>query len=339
MTNNEAVDRIYKFIDMDKLQNFSQKNLYDGLSGISIFLYWYFKVMNVSSAEIKASYAIEQCWGRHLLDMPSNFYWGNSGVIWGLEWLKNNKLIDFETADSTLNEIDTCIIRQRIYSPLQIDIENSFFSAGIYLFARYKSYSCYNKEQRTDNTILYELYLREHIIYLIDECNRILTGKSYLQSLFLKGITPELLISILFFIKTTHREFFFPSETTNLIQIILKLVKKPLEIRCYNIVDVITLQHLLNNKSEIDETVFQSIKGYKDLFFLLSKAGFNSLLYDDPTIFDNVLEVCIKYHRTFCSTFFSGLKRNSLDYPLSMNGLSGIGYGLLNSTITLENYF
>lgn len=300
----------------------------------------YFWIIIYTSAELKEDYVIEQCWGRHLLDMPSSFYRGQAGIVWSFEWLKNKNLIDFEITDSVLNEIDTLIIRQRIYTPLQIDLENTFFSAGIYLFTRYKSYHLYNKNRGTDNTILYELYLREHIIYLIDECERILTGKAYLQSVLLKEITPQLQTSILFFLKIAYEEKIFPSETNNLIKIISRLAEELPENRCKNIVDIITLQHLLNKKSDINETIFQEIKDSRDLFFVLSNAGFNSLLYNDPTIFDNVLASCFKYHESLCNILFLNLnKERLLDYPPSMRGLSGIGYGLLNTSIIVENYF
>ncbi len=335
MIKDEIINNIYQTVILND-SNKNSKGLYDGLIGIALFLYWNYNFTNKPEIKTRADEIIEKCWNQSLLEISPSFYSGQAGIIWSLEWLRNKEMIEFEVTDNLLNKIDTLIIRQRIYTPIQIDLESNLLSTGKYLFTRYKSYNLNNNKKSTDNTILYELYLKEHILYLTDECEKILNKKAYMQSTLLKDMPAQLLISILDFAQLIHKEKIFPSKSEELIRLSCKLFK---EKRTKNIVDKITLYHLLKKKTEINNVSIDPDTNLNNLFSILSKAGFYSLLYNDPGIFDDIFMKYIKYKKGLCQLLIKNIKNNTLlHYPSSMNGLSGLGYGLINSSIVLENY-
>ena len=132
MIKDKIIDNIYQTI-ISKKSNNDSKGLYDGLIGIALFLYCNYNFTNKPKIKTKADEIIEKCWNQSLLVISPSFYSGQAGIIWSLEWLRNKEMIEFDVTDNLLKKIDALIIRQRIYTPIQIDLESNMLSTGKYL--------------------------------------------------------------------------------------------------------------------------------------------------------------------------------------------------------------
>lgn len=105
-----------------------------------------------------------------------------------------------------------------------------------------------------------------------------------------------------------------------------------------SIADIITLQKIfdrikkvLDFNLNIENNFFtQSLcKMSNDLYGDLSQSGFYSLIYDDRSIFNEILSYFLQYNLKYIEKLSNNLKKNKIsNIFLSLDGLSSIGYGL-----------
>lgn len=153
------------FIENPGLQN--------GKMGIAIFFYHYSKYSKNKIYEEYAGELIDEIYGEINTSTPVNFESGLTGIGWGIEYLVKNKFVQGDT-DEALSEIDNSVYRNSLYRPFLLESGNDLFGFGLYYLTRL------NKHGNDDNN-LNTLFKKQHLIYLIDDCERILIQKKYLD--------------------------------------------------------------------------------------------------------------------------------------------------------------
>ena len=136
--------------------------------GDCIFLYTYSRMYKDKSIEEVADTLVDKYWNMISSEFISDQE--KAEILFGFDWLRINGFVNYDITDSIINNIDSCIIKERYSSPLLLDSNMDIFFPGLFLYYRYKAYRTFNQEKATDNTILYEFYLRENLIFFIDEC-------------------------------------------------------------------------------------------------------------------------------------------------------------------------
>lgn len=324
-TIDKLLDLIYKKIDKG-LPQIESKGLIDGKAGIALFLYAYAEKKQSKRMHKKADKLIDDIWDVILLTQTSsNFASGQAGVGWFSEWLREKELLDIDTeVENLLMSFDTRQFQLNSQTPAQVELQSSLFSSGLYFFKRYAHYQ---KQKNNDKKSLhYKHALNEQIIYLTDECERILHENTAFNNAFNPKLTLRLLNSIFYFLVCAHEYKIFPYKTISLIAHCIKLSKKL--IASSNISDIITLNKLLDRTEYGGKNIagYSNIKS-EDPFIILSQSGLYSLLYQNHAIFNEALHCLLKQNPDFMKQFVQKLKEDNVS--LSFDGLAAIGYGML----------
>lgn len=333
--NRKKILDILSAVLLEKADSLENEGLYDGLTGICLFLYEYSQASGKAEAGKKADELIERCWNKLSPDGSANFYEGKPGIIWGIEWLRQQGMLEWDITEPDINETDSIVIRQKYYTPVQIDVESDLFSAGFYLFGRYKAYQAFNEKNGNENTWLYEQFLREHLIYLVEECERIVFNRAYLQSLLLPCPSSQILCSVLYFITLAHKERIFPHKTSHIRASLPDILH---QVPVNDVTEWATLRCLCGPAYEAPIPELSPEVDTKEMSSWIAKAGFHSLLYNDIKIFDTVTDYLSRQKKNEWMGTLEGLLETPQSYPPGMNGLAGWGHGLLNSTRLSKNH-
>jgi hypothetical protein len=175
--------------------------LLNGKTGISIFFYEYGRYTGNKIYTDYAGELIDEIYEEIAQNTPLNFSGGLTGIGWSIEYLVKNKFVDADT-DEALADIDNAVYRGILSNPLLLESENDLFGYGHYCLSRLRGH-----ENDDDN--LTTLIKKEHLIYLIDECERLLVHKRYLEFNILQ-LSVASINSLLWFLLEVDRLGLFP---------------------------------------------------------------------------------------------------------------------------------
>ena len=317
-----VLDVIYEKIisDMDSLKD--NYGLLDGKVGVALFLLNYAQAKESEEIEGKAGAIVEDVWTYvNTNEMPYFFNTGHTGIAWSLLWLgKQNALEMGNDILRYLRKVDhELFIMQRNKIPVSIDLESGLFTNGIYLIPRCEFPDMQPSEKYS---------LQEKTIYMVDECERLLYGKTSCDNLYLPELTLNAFNSIFHFLINVHKQKIYPYKTTKLLEF---SCPKSIELmERADIQDIITLKYLFSMINE-DTVSFVNLCNaalnnctihIDKTLDILSKAGFNSLIYDNTLIFKETYS-CV------CRDNPDILDKISDSDGLAMKDLLWTGYGLM----------
>jgi len=185
--------------------------LLNGKMGIAIFLYHYSRY---SKNKIFGDYAgelIDEIYEEINTNTPLNFSNGLTGIGWGIEYLVKNGFVQADT-DEALSEIDTSVYRNSLYRPFLLESGNDLFGYCLYFIARLR-------ERGNDDENLNTLFKKQHLIYLTDDCERILVHKKYLDYK-IESLSIDTIISFIWFLLEMHRMGIFPFKVEKLLHVL-----------------------------------------------------------------------------------------------------------------------
>lgn len=194
--------------------------LLNGKMGIAIFFYHYARYTGNKVFENYAGELIDEIYEGINTNTPVDFASGLTGIGWGIEYLVKNNFIQANT-DEALEDIDTSVYRNSLYRPFLLESENDFFGYGLYYIARLR-------EHEDDNDNLNTLFKKQHLIYLIDDAERILVQKSYLK-FNIQSLSIDTINSFLWFLLEMHRLELFPMKVEKLFHSLPEYIKSHLQ--------------------------------------------------------------------------------------------------------------
>jgi hypothetical protein len=147
--------------------------LLNGKTGIAIFFYHYARYTGIKIFEDYAGELIDEIYEEINTNTPVNFADGLPGIGWGIEYLIKNGFVEADS-DEALADIDSAIYRIRLNIPILINEQDDFFSYGHYYLSRLVGH-------KIDDENLYSLIKKYHLIFMIDECERLINNKYYLK--------------------------------------------------------------------------------------------------------------------------------------------------------------
>jgi len=191
--------------------------LLNGKTGISIFFYEYGRYLNNKIYTDYAGKLIDEIYEEIAINTPLDFANGLTGIGWGIEYLVKNKFVDADT-DEALADIDNAVYRGILNNPLLLESENDLFGYGHYCLSRLQGH-----ENDDDN--LTTLTKKEHLIYLIDECERLLVHKRYLEFNILQ-LSVATINLLLWFLLEVDRLGLFPSKVRKVLRYLPDYISK-----------------------------------------------------------------------------------------------------------------
>ncbi|MDO9580731.1 MAG: lanthionine synthetase LanC family protein [Bacteroidales bacterium] len=183
--------------------------LLNGKMGIAIFFYQYSRYTGNKIYGDYAGELIDEIYEEINTNTPVDFTNGLTGIGWGIEYLVKNRFVDADT-DEALADFENAIYRNLLSSPLLLDNGNDLFGYGLYCISR-----LHGHERDDDN--LNTLIKKEHLIYLTDECERLLIHKRYLEFNILQ-LSTDTINSILWFLLEMEKLRIFPSKVKRILK-------------------------------------------------------------------------------------------------------------------------
>lgn len=181
--------------------------LLNGKMGIAFFFYHYSRYTRKKIYEDYAAELIDEIYEDINTSTPVNFENGLTGIGWGIEYLVKNKFVRADT-DEVLTEVDNSVFRNSIYRPFLLDSRNDIFGYGLYYLNRLR-------EHGNDDENLSTLFKKQHLIYLADDCERILIQKKYLN-FKIESLGINTISSFIWFLLEMHRWEIFPFKVDRL---------------------------------------------------------------------------------------------------------------------------
>lgn len=191
--------------------------LLNGKMGIAIFFYNYARSTGNKIYEDYAGELVDEIYEEINTSTPVNFENGLTGIGWGIEYLVKNGFVQADT-DEALEEIDNVIYKHRINSPVLINTGDDLFGYGFYHIAR-----ILGKEINDNN--LDTLIKKYHLIFLTDECERLLEQKSY-SRFNIESLTINSFNSILWFLLEIQKLNIFPVKTEKIFRSVPEYIEK-----------------------------------------------------------------------------------------------------------------
>lgn len=183
--------------------------LLNGKMGIAIFFYRYGRYSDNKVFTDYAGELIDEIYEEISTTTTVDFTNGLTGIGWGIGYLTENRFVDTNT-DEALVDIDNAVYRNMLNSPLLLDNGNDLFGYGLYCISRLSGH-----EHDDDN--LTTLIKKEHLIYLTDECERLLIHKRYLEFNILQ-LSISTINSILWFLIEMEKLGIFPSKVRQILK-------------------------------------------------------------------------------------------------------------------------
>jgi hypothetical protein len=182
--------------------------LINGKMGISLFFYLYGRQTDKSEYSDFAGELIDQIYEDINSSTPVDFANGLSGIGWGIGYLVKSGFVEADI-DEALAEIDNTLYRSFYSNPVLLDNGSDLFGYGHYFISR-----LHHTGQDEEN--LNNLIRKEHLIYLIDECERLLVHKRYLEFNILQ-LRVSAINSLLWFLLETDKLEMFPSKVRKIL--------------------------------------------------------------------------------------------------------------------------
>ncbi len=312
--------------------------LLNGKMGIAIFFYQYFRYTGNKIFGDYAGELIDEIYEEINTNTPVDFANGLTGIGWGVEYLVKNKFVEADT-DETLSEIDTSVYRNSLYRPFLLENEKDLFGYGLYYITRLR-------EHENDDDNLNTLFKKQHLIYLIDDCERILIQKSFLK-FNLQSLSIDTINSFLWFLLEMYRLKLFPMKAEKLFRSLPEYLESCLQssddspgqsqliqlteniINCVADKDLrLTIQTILKKKNGkvSDANTSEDI-----LVNIFIKNTWQQLVYTPYVIEDNIFQnsagnlFSIIDNEDNWNRRLDNLNKNNL----GLKGLTGLGLGLL----------
>jgi hypothetical protein len=193
--------------------------LFSGKTGIAIFLYHYGRF---SGHKIYTDYAgelVDEIYEGVNMNASVNFTTGLTGIGWGIEYLVKNGFVDANT-DEALEDVDNFIYRSNLRSSFLLENRNDHFGYGFYYLSRLRG--------KEEDDSLKTLFKKQHIIYLSEECERILVQK-LLPGDKIKFLGTESLNSVIWFLLEIYRLGLFPKRVEKLFQALPEFIDECLK--------------------------------------------------------------------------------------------------------------
>lgn len=204
-----------------------------GKMGWCLFLTLYSELNGNSRARNLSSVLMSEAL-KDLRNIPAGIEDGTGGIIWILEYLKVNDLIE---TDDSLKRIYNMVMRDHIIKSASRpthDLEDNFFTNGLYSLFSYKPAETATHYMNVEN-----------LIYLTDECERIM--KTPLKGLYdPKQMPVSMLTSMVYFIKKIKEWNLYPFQTERLLRLVPELFD---EIKVHNDTDDYAYHILMNEKA------------------------------------------------------------------------------------------
>jgi len=193
--------------------------LLNGKMGIAIFFYQYARYTGNKVYEDYAGELIDEIYGEINNSTPVGFSNGLMGIGWGIEYLVRNGYVDADT-DEALPEIDNAVYRSSLHRPFLLDSGDDLFSYGLYYVTRLMG-------REDDNDNLKTLFKKQHLIYLTDDCERILVKKQY-KNYNIDSLGIDTIISFEWFLIEMHRLELFPVKVEKILRCLPEYVSQGL---------------------------------------------------------------------------------------------------------------
>lgn len=318
--------------------------LLNGKMGIAIFFYQYARFTNSEIYEKYAGELIDEIYEEISFATPIDFASGLTGIGWGIEYLVQNGFVEANT-DEAMAEFDNHIFRATMQFPISIHNQTELFGFGLFYLARLKG-----REQDNDN--LQTVKKKQLLIYMMDECERLLTKESLFDT-SVPMLTLYQLNSLVWFIIQTRILGLFPIKSNKLVIYLADYASNKME-NVFDPIDVTIFQNLIDQLKplvqnadmlrmyEILQTLFVTLstdcRSDEQLINQYIKSGWCPLLYnlDFPIAHykknEKVLAI-IKSEENWNRLFD---KLNNSNIGLDM-GMAGLGMALLNEGMKRSN--
>ena len=314
--------------------------LLNGKMGIAIFFYHYARYTQNKIFEDYAGELIDEIYEEINTNTPVNFENGLTGIGWGIEYLVKNKFVQADT-DEALKEIDTTIYRNSLYRPFLLESGNDIFGYGLYFLERLTQHG-------NDDNNLNTLFKKQHLIYLTDDCERILAQKKYLD-FKIEELSIDTINSFAWFLLEMERLCIFPFKVRKLFQSLSGYIE-PLFQNCSDQPALrqllILIEHIIPCIADTEVNKLYKAIINKSLSIRLPeeipdeskvcsfiKETWQSMIYD-PYNYD-VDDQLNRFNRIFQIIDAEENWNNRLDNlnknNLGLTGLAGIGLGLLKT--------
>ncbi len=220
--DEKIIDRLRRIANVLLLNASFIENpgLLNGKMGIAIFFYHYTRYTNNKIYEDYAGKLIDEIYEEINTSTPVNFENGLTGIGWGIEYLVKNKFVQADT-DEALGDIDSAIYRHRINSPILINTGNDLFGYGFYHIARILGHEI-------DDNDLNTLIKKYHLIFLTDECERLLEQKSY-SRFNIESLTINSVNSFLWFLLEIQKLNIFPVKVERIFRSAPEYIEKEIQ--------------------------------------------------------------------------------------------------------------
>ncbi len=312
--------------------------LLNGKMGIAIFFYNYSRFSKNKIYEDYAGELLDEIYEEISTSTPVNFENGLTGMGWGIEYLVKNGFVQADT-DEALEEIDNAIYRHRINSPVLINTGDDLFGYGFYHIARILGHEI-------DDNDLNTLIKKYHLIFLADECERLLEQKSYTR-FNIESLTINSFNSILWFLLEIQKLNIFPVKTEKIFRSVPEYIEKEIH-KPYDIAGRALLLRLV--EKSIETVKDNSVRDL--LNSMVEKIESEKTRKDQPyetDVSDFIKNTWqhIVYESYYSDSFYSELFQKALvrliedeenwngrlneltKDNLGLTGLAGLGLGLL----------
>jgi hypothetical protein len=318
--------------------------LLNGKMGIAIFFYHYFRYTNIKIYDDYAGELLDEIYQQIKLTTPVDFANGLTGIGWGIEYLVKQKFVQADT-DETLEDIDSLIYRKRLESPILISNGDDFFGYGLYYLVRLINH-------KIDDNNLNTLIKKYHLIFLTDECERILLMKHY-QRFGIDSLSIDTINSFIWFLLEMERLQIFPFKIKKVlnclpeysIEILRNAELTPNRILLIRLtekaVEVVTDNNIVKNLGKILKTHNTIAKPYLSESNLISDfciKSWQSLIYRDDFINDKERQWQISDELSYLEeeTNWKFFSENIKQDNLGLTGLAGLGLGLIFNVIKVR---
>lgn len=312
--------------------------LLKGKIGIAIFMYIYARETGNETYKKFAGELIDEIYGQINISTPVDFENGLTGIGWGIEYLVKNRFVEADT-DEALSEIDNAIYKAMMQRPILTTDGSDLFGYGFYYLARLRG-------RENDNENLNTLVKKQVLIYLTDECERLLILKRYLD-FNIKALGMEMINSLVWFLAEMHELGLFPSKVNKLLRHLpselvftIKAENDPVEqdVLCHLIQSIIPLVNENEIKKSYKSFVEMMIARWKELNAndekaadMFSSLAWHKLIFGPYVGKDN--ELLPFSERVFSiidneENWSARLDRLNKE-NIGLNGLAGLGLGLL----------
>ena len=315
--------------------------LLNGKMGIAIFFYHYSRYTKNKTYEDYAGELIDEIYEEINTGTPVDFANGLTGIGWGIEYLVRNKYVQTDT-DESLTDIDNAIYKHQINNPILINSGDDLFGYGFYHIGRLLGH-------KIDDENLNTLIKKHHLIFLIDECERLLIHKRYLDFNIL-SLSAGTINSFLWFLLEMYQLGLFPFKVRKLLlslpdYLIFRIKENEMS------GDSLVLHYLAHS-------AFESIsdKEIRSLYQPLANKNKPDLsaIGDDSSFVDNLVSVNMKklIYQPYLKPYdlSSGLFERSFSFidneenwssrldqinksNLGLTGFAGLGLYILNEAI------